>query len=62
MDNIELNMSEVEVTSKIKPLRAEWTRETFDDFRIDFKSYTIDSVFRAVNRVSKIKELYGIGN
>jgi hypothetical protein len=62
MDNIELNMSEVEVTSSTKPLRAAWTRETFDDFTIDFKSYSISSVFRAVNRVSKIKELYGIGN
>ena len=62
MDNIELNMSEVEVTSKIKPLRAEWTRETFGDLKIDLKSYTIQSVFRAVDRVSKIKELYGIGN
>jgi hypothetical protein len=62
MDNIELNMSEVEVTSSTKPLRATWTRETFDDFRIDFKSYTIVSVFRAVNRVKQIKELYGIGD
>jgi hypothetical protein len=62
MDNIELNMSEVEVTSKIKPLRAEWTRETFGDLKIDLNSYTIQSVFRAVNRVKQIKELYGIGN
>jgi hypothetical protein len=62
MDNIELNMSEVNVTSITKPLRAKWTRETFDDFRIDFKSYTIVSVFRAVNRVKQIKELYGIGD
>ena len=62
MDNIELNMSEVEVTSSTKPLRAEWTRETFEGLKIDFKSYSIESVFRAVNRVSKIKELYGIGD
>jgi hypothetical protein len=62
MDNIELNMSEVEVTSKIKPLRAECTRENMEGLKIDFKSYTITSIFRAVNRTGKIKELYGIGN
>jgi hypothetical protein len=55
-------MSEVEVTSKIKPLRAECTRENMEGLKIDFKSYTITSIFRAVNRTGKIKELYGIGN
>ena len=62
MDNIELNISEVNVTSVEKPLRTKWTRKTFENLSIDFKSYTIASVFRAVNRVKQIKELYGIGN
>lgn len=55
-------MTEVEVQAETRPLRAAWTRETFGDLKIDLKSYTIQSIFRALNRVGKIKELYGIGN
>jgi hypothetical protein len=62
MKNIELKMSEGEVTTKTKPLRATWTRETFDDLKININSYTIESVFRAINRVKQINELYGIGD
>jgi hypothetical protein len=57
---IELNLSSVDVETQTRPLRAQWTRESIID--IKFSSYTIESVFRALKRVGKIKELYGIGN
>ena len=62
MERTDINMTEVEVQAETRPLRAEWTRETFGDLKIDLKSYTIQSIFRALNRVGKIKDLYGIGN
>ena len=62
MERTDINMTEVEVQAETRPLRAAWTRETFGDLKIDFKSYSIHSVFRALNRVGKIKELYGIGD
>lgn len=62
MERTDINMTEVEVQAETRPLRASWTRETFGDLKIDFKSYSIQSVFRALNRVGKIKELYGIGD
>jgi hypothetical protein len=57
---IELNLSSVDVKAQTRPLRAQWTRESILD--IEFNSYTIESVFRALKRVGKIKELYGIGD
>lgn len=60
MKEIDIKMTEVEVSAETKPLRATWTRETFGDLKIDLKSYTIQSIFSALNRVQKIKELYGI--
>ena len=62
MERTDINMTEVEVSPITRPLRASWTRETFGDLKIDLKSYTIQSVFRALNRVGKIKKLYGIGD
>ena len=62
MKEIDIKMKEVEVSVKTRPLRAAWTRETFGDLKIDLKSYSIHSIFNALNRVQKIKELYGIGD
>lgn len=70
MERIDINMTEVEVQAQTRPLRATWTRETFGDLKIDLfgdlkidlKHYSIESVFTALKRVGKIKELYGIGN
>ncbi len=62
MKEIDIKMTEVEVSAETRPLRAAWTRETFGDLKIDLKSYTIQSIFRALNRVGKLKELYGIGD
>lgn len=62
MERTDINMTEVKVQAETRPLRASWTRETFGDLKIDFKSYSIQSVFSALNRVGKIKELYGIGD
>jgi hypothetical protein len=62
MDRIDIKMKDVEASTEARALRASWTRETFGDLKIDFKSYSIESVFRALNRVGKIKELYGIGD
>lgn len=63
MKSIDINMNETEVNVESHSLRsAIWTRETFGDLKINMKSYSIESVFRALTRVNKIKELYGIGN
>ena len=62
MDRIDIKMTDVEVSAEARALRASWTRETFGDLKINLKSYSIESVFRVLNRVGKIKELYGIGD
>lgn len=62
MKEIDIKMTEIEVSAETRPLRATWTRETFGDLKIDLKSYSIQSIFRALSRVGKLKELYGIGD
>lgn len=61
---IDISTTSVEVKAETRPLRAAWTRTDAQGMKVDFTitSYSIKSVFRAVDRIDKLNKLYGFNH
>lgn len=61
---IDISTTSVEVKAETRPLRAAWTRRDANDMKIDFSitGYSIESIFRAIDRIGKLNKLYGFNH